>query len=244
MNNSNKQLNEGLASVNVEEKIDVSRIRKLAGVSNNNGSTTGTVVGENQPKPGIKLSGKFRDWSKQFDNLPGDADSASLDIKGLDAAALEKIATTLEKKLEQIADSMHSLKMYLHTEFISNKNNRSVIQNLFAKSHVNLDPLWGLRDKLREAQWALDSKRMRDVRSSFTGTNENIGEGKVGGNGADWETAIMAVQAMAGDDGSPHNWNAAFERVAHAYGVKVDELKRAYDKSYRQWLDDQGLDPH
>ena len=239
---NNKQLTEGMASVNIEEKIDVSRIRKLAGIDNNNGSSTGTVVSENQPK--IKLSGKFRDWAQQFDNLPGDAESASLDIKGLDAATLEKIATTLEKKLEQIADSMHSLKMYLHTEFISNKNNRSVIQNLFAKSHVNLDPLWGLRDKLREAQWALDSKRMRDVRSSFTGTNENIGEGKVGGNGADWEGAIMAVQAQAGDNGSERNWDAAFERVARAYGVEVSKLKSAYDKSYRRWLDDRGLDPH
>ncbi len=44
---NNKQLKEGLASVNVEEKIDVSRICKLAGLVNNNASATGQrVVGE------------------------------------------------------------------------------------------------------------------------------------------------------------------------------------------------------
>lgn len=43
----NKQLNEGMASVNVEEEIDVSRILKLAGIVNNNASATGQrVVGE------------------------------------------------------------------------------------------------------------------------------------------------------------------------------------------------------
>jgi hypothetical protein len=45
--NDKEQLNEGLASVNVEEEIDVSRIRKLAGLANNNASATGQrVVGE------------------------------------------------------------------------------------------------------------------------------------------------------------------------------------------------------
>lgn len=42
-----EQLNEGMASINVEEEIDVSRIRKLAGLANNNASATGQrVVGE------------------------------------------------------------------------------------------------------------------------------------------------------------------------------------------------------
>lgn len=39
-----KQINEGLSSVNVEEEVDISRIRKLAGLANNNGSVTGEKV--------------------------------------------------------------------------------------------------------------------------------------------------------------------------------------------------------
>lgn len=39
-----KKINEGLSSVNVEEEIDISRIRKLAGLVNNNGSATGEKV--------------------------------------------------------------------------------------------------------------------------------------------------------------------------------------------------------
>lgn len=47
MSENQQQLNEGMASINVEEKIDVSRIRKLAGLANNNASATGQrVVGE------------------------------------------------------------------------------------------------------------------------------------------------------------------------------------------------------
>lgn len=42
----NKQLNEGLASVNVEEEIDISRIRRLAGLANGDASSTGTPVDE------------------------------------------------------------------------------------------------------------------------------------------------------------------------------------------------------
>lgn len=44
---TDKQLNEGLSSINVEEEIDVSRIRKLAGLANNHASVAGQrVVGE------------------------------------------------------------------------------------------------------------------------------------------------------------------------------------------------------
>ena len=41
-----QQLNEGMASINVEEEIDVSRIKKLAGLANNDASSTGTPVDE------------------------------------------------------------------------------------------------------------------------------------------------------------------------------------------------------
>ena len=43
---NNKQLNEGMASINVEEQIDVSRIKKLAGLANNDGTVAGVPVDE------------------------------------------------------------------------------------------------------------------------------------------------------------------------------------------------------
>lgn len=46
MSDNKQQLNEGLASVNVEEEIDISRIRRLAGLANGDASSTGTPVDE------------------------------------------------------------------------------------------------------------------------------------------------------------------------------------------------------
>ena len=42
-----KKLNEGLASLNVEETVDISRIRKLAGLVNNSSPAAGKPVAEN-----------------------------------------------------------------------------------------------------------------------------------------------------------------------------------------------------
>lgn len=41
-----KQLKEGMGSVNVEQEYDLSRITKLAGLTNNNSNSTGTPVSE------------------------------------------------------------------------------------------------------------------------------------------------------------------------------------------------------
>lgn len=43
-----KNINEGLASVNAQVELDVSRIRKLAGLANSATATGQRVIGENQ----------------------------------------------------------------------------------------------------------------------------------------------------------------------------------------------------
>lgn len=46
MSDNKQKLNEGMASINVEEEVDISRIRRLAGLANSDASATGVPVEE------------------------------------------------------------------------------------------------------------------------------------------------------------------------------------------------------
>lgn len=89
----NEQLNEGMGSVNVDTEIDISRIRKLAGLANS-ATATGTPVGE-EVEGGISPE-DARELAGQLETLVRSLDSTLEDIEHLIRAKLPREYRSME----------------------------------------------------------------------------------------------------------------------------------------------------
>jgi len=82
-----KKINEGLSSINVQEKIEISKIRKLAGLTNNDGTAIGNKVVDEDIK---------------------DTRDEDLDLSADEASAM---ADDIEAQMRVISEALESIEM-------------------------------------------------------------------------------------------------------------------------------------
>jgi len=84
-----KKINEGLSSLNVQEKIEISNIRKLAGLTNNDGTAIGNKV----------IDEDIKDTRDEANRLDLSADEASA------------MADDIEAQMHVIGEALESIEM-------------------------------------------------------------------------------------------------------------------------------------